>query len=688
MATETMAHTRRADAWERVRASILLALAYVATGRLGLLLAEHQPNATLVWAPTGISLAVLILRGRRLWPGVFAGAFVVNVMMQTPLAAALGISVGNTLEAVAGATLLRRWGRFEPGLSRATDVLRFLLAAVACTLVSATVGVGSLIAGGVVESAAAPVAWLDWWLGDLGGAVVVGPIVLVSARGRPAFGELARRKEAWGALALVALSSTLAFSTEIPVELRLPLALLGFPLLLWSGLRFGPRGAMLAATVVAVVAFVGVARGGGPFVDRYGLYLTLAYVCTIGAVASVLAAAIAERELAQQRQGLERDERLKVEAQLQRQQRLEELGVLAGGVAHDFNNLLVPIYANAEVLRRSVAESERSLVDDILRSAQHARDLSQQLLTYAGKQDASLEPLDLGEVVERVCAFVLSSLGSNVHLVRELRAWPHVVGDRTLLRQLLINLILNANEAIGADGGTIRVELGVEASPDGGERAVVRVADNGCGMDARTRERLFDPFYTTKSAGRGLGLSAVAGIVRLHEGVMDVESSQGKGATFRLSLPATEAPASVAENGSGAEPEPLAIRKLLVADDDAVVRRTVVRLLTEAGYDVVVAVDGRDAVDKFADHADELSLALLDVTMPRMAGTEAAAEIRRRAPELPIVLMSGFTGGLRAGEAAADLPFIAKPFTVDELLATLEAALDDSSRRARLELVR
>ncbi|MCZ7687389.1 MAG: MASE1 domain-containing protein [Sandaracinaceae bacterium] len=283
-------------------ANALLALTYVALGRVGLEIAHYQANATLVWPPTGVALAALVLWGPRLWPGLFVGAFLVNLSVPTPLAGALGIALGNTLEAVLGSLLLVRVARFDAAFARTRDVLTFLaIGAFGCTVLSATIGTATLGAIGALEGRDAGLVWLIWWLGDVGGAVLVAPVVFVLARGRPRWSALAARAESWIVLSLVIGSSVAAFGPWL-AEGWLPAArallLLLFPLLAWAGMRLGPRGAVTAAALAGAIAAIATAAGVGPFAGpsvHESLLVLWAYGTGLGACAAILAAAVAER---------------------------------------------------------------------------------------------------------------------------------------------------------------------------------------------------------------------------------------------------------------------------------------------------------------------------------------------------------------------------------------------------------
>ena len=539
---------------------VVLALAYVVTGRLGLELAHYQSNVTLVWPPTGIALAALVLFGWRLWPGVFLGALAVNLSVGTPLLGALGVAIGNTLEAVLGVLVLVHLTRFDPAFARTRDVLTFFaVGAFGCTLVSASVATATLALIGGLDGRDGGVVWLLWWLGDLGGALLVAPLLLVCARGSPRWAELASRKESWAVLALVVASSVAAFGPWLAGHwVASLLAFLPFPFVIWAGMRLGPRGVVIAVALTCSAAIVGTALGGGPFAGRSpheSLLFLWAYGAALGASAAILAAAVAERDAAEAARQQAEDARRAIEVQMERAQRLEMLGVLASGIAHDFSNLLTIVRANAELAAIDASVETTAALADIGRASDRARMLCRQLLDYAGGSVRRPEPVRLDELALDVAGLLGSALPKSIELsIQTGEVAPAVMADPGQLRQVLMNLVLNAVDAIGAPEGRVAVRVYAADAPsipldDAHLRpeaiplrwAILEVEDDGDGMDDATRRRVFEPFFTTKEHGRGLGLAALLGIVRAHGGGVRVMSRPGAGTTFQVLLPVPEA---------------------------------------------------------------------------------------------------------------------------------------------------
>jgi two-component system cell cycle sensor histidine kinase/response regulator CckA len=387
-------------------------------------------------------------------------------------------------------------------------------------------------------------------------------------------------------------------------------------------------------------------------------------------------------------------ERRALEAKVQHAQKLESLGVLAGGIAHDFNNLLVGILGNASLALMDLPDDSplREMIADIETTALRAADLTKQMLAYSGKGRFLVHPVDLNALV-REMAHLLQTVISKRAALRFAFAtdMPAVEADATQLRQIVMNLITNASDALGATDGTITLRTGIlQATRDvlrssyvddelpEGAYAFIEVEDTGCGMDTETIERIFDPFFSTKFTGRGLGLAATLGIVRGHRGTIKVTSAPSRGTTFTVLLPCslttTTIGAADAERrrerfrGSGA---------VLVVDDDETVRVVAQHMLERSGFTVLTARDGAEGVSTFRANAQQVSLVLLDLTMPSLSGEEAFRAMRQVRPDVRVVLMSGYGSHELATRFGAEglAGFIQKPFRLEELEACLTTAL-------------
>ncbi len=379
------------------------------------------------------------------------------------------------------------------------------------------------------------------------------------------------------------------------------------------------------------------------------------------------------------------DERLRFERKLQETQKLESLGILAGGIAHDFNNLLTAILGNASLAKLELAPDSPTVksLDEIEMAADRASELCAQMLAYAGQGRFIVSRVDLSAVVMETLELMQASVSKRakleLHLAEKL---PPVHGDTAQLRQVLMNLVTNASEALGEGHGTITIRTSrVSAEPAWlidaqlvpeifeGEYVMLEITDTGCGMNPEVASRMFEPFFTTKFTGRGLGLAAVLGIARSHRGALKVESRLGQGTSFQLALPAIGVFPTGGASGGDAEARPLFHATVLAVDDEAPVRRTVTRALEMLGCKVVAAEDGVVALQRVRQYGRPFDLVLLDLTMPQMDGVETLRELRRLRPDLPVILMSGFAqtqAMARFGEHRL-AGFLQKPFKLDDL---------------------
>jgi CheY-like chemotaxis protein len=322
------------------------------------------------------------------------------------------------------------------------------------------------------------------------------------------------------------------------------------------------------------------------------------------------------------------------------------------------------------------SEEARARLDEVLQASDRAALLVRQMLAYAGKGRFHLELLDLSAQVREILPLLRTSISKLIDVRMSLADdLPPVEADRSQIQQLVMNLAINAAEAIGDRPGTVSITAShrrTEAEP----LVVLEVADTGCGMTAEVRDRIFDPFYTTKFTGRGLGLAAVMGIIRAHHGSISVESQPGEGATFTVVLPAASGTPERPTSESDTELRGFGL--VLVADDEELVRNMAKFTLGRYGYSVELANDGRDAVEKFTARSDEFAAVLLDLTMPNLKGQDALRAIRAIRHDVPVILSSGYTES-EALQQFADLNlsgFLQKPYTASTLARKIKRALD------------
>jgi PAS domain S-box-containing protein len=390
-------------------------------------------------------------------------------------------------------------------------------------------------------------------------------------------------------------------------------------------------------------------------------------------------------------------DRKRFEEHLRQAQKLEELGLLAGGVAHDFNNLLTGILGNTALALEILPASNpaRECMQDVLLASEKAAKLTEQLLAYAGKGRFIAQAVDLSELVGEISQLVRVSIPQSLQLQLDLgKNLPAFSADPGQIQQVVMNLIINAGEAMGEKPGVVVVKTGVQEldeeyislvlSSQGvgpGKYVYLEVRDTGSGMTREVADRIFDPFFTTKFAGRGLGLAAVLGIVRGHRGAIRVYSAPGKGTTFRVFFPA-------AQGGHPTRKTPvfqdlMGMGTILVVDDEEMVGRLARAALQRYGYDVVSASNGQEAVEVFQKDPDGIAAVLLDLTMPVMGGEETLRRLQSIRPEVKVILSSGYS----EVEAVKQFPeggpadFIKKPYTPAALAEKFKKLLKLSSQR-------
>jgi PAS domain S-box-containing protein len=389
-------------------------------------------------------------------------------------------------------------------------------------------------------------------------------------------------------------------------------------------------------------------------------------------------------------------ERKTNEQRLRQAQRLESLGLLAGGVAHDFNNLLTAIIGNASLALETIEPGSRSrgMLQALITASERAAQLTRQMLTYAGKDQGKLQSLDVAAVTKELLPLLTASIPKMVHLSLELEEGvPPVEADSAQLQQVIMNLVINGAESISErTPGEVKLAVRrhtlqpedyrdavVSIEPGDADRVYVSfsVTDNGSGMDTATQSRIFDPFFTTKFQGRGLGLAAVLGIVKGHGGTLTVRSAPGEGSVFTVLLPASEAARRVElprppSHGTSAA----GLGTILFVDDDAALRALAQEILEEHGYRVLLADDGRQAIDVLAAHPETRAV-VLDLAMPVMGGDSAAPILHSLRPDIPLILSSGYSesDALERVGTGVVTAFLEKPYRPDLLAAKVGEVL-------------
>ena len=521
-----------------------VALVYVLAARAGLQLDAVSGFAALVWPPTGIALAAILLGGYRLWPGIFIGAFVANVLTGAPVLAAAGIATGNTLEAVVGAYAMQRVTGFQSALYSVRDVLALIVfAALLSTMISATVGVASLTAAGLVKPAAVVETWRTWWIGDAIGALLVAPVILVWAT-RPRADLSPPRVVEAALLALGFSVAGLVLFTSPASAGGEPLghAYVFFPLLMWAAIRFGQRGAVTATILVSAIAIFGTVSRQGPFVAATLHESLLGLQTFMGITAAtflVLGASISERERSREQLREARDV-----ATAANRAKGEFLAVMS----HELRTPLNAIAGYSEILSLGVAgqltEKQTDAVSRIRSNQQHLLALIDDVLSFARIEAGSAaitpqpvrvqESLDALENVLRpdLAKHDLTYVWDGCDPALEVRA------DPVKLRQIMLNVLGNAIKFTPPKG---RIELTAYRSD---HRVIICLTDTGVGIPQDKIDRVFEPFFQAQSgptreySGVGLGLAISRDFVRAMGGSIAIESEAGKGCTVTIDLPA------------------------------------------------------------------------------------------------------------------------------------------------------
>ncbi len=375
-----------------------------------------------------------------------------------------------------------------------------------------------------------------------------------------------------------------------------------------------------------------------------------------------------------------------LEERLSIAQKMEAVGLLAGGVAHDLNNLLGPILGYTELLMMEMppGNPNRPSIQSIHNAGARARDLVQQLLAFARKQPLKMKTLDLNQVIIRFEKLLRRTIREDISIATTLASTPlPIEADAGQLEQVLMNLSVNAQDAM-PDGGLLRIVTALQNPEDGREnaRVMLAISDTGHGITPADREKIFDPFFTTRTKGKGtgLGLSTVYGIVRQHRGSIQVESEPGQGTTFRFFFPAAaDMRIAVAQADEGRQPRQMPISStIMVVEDEAMVRDLAENILKRQGYQVLSADSGADCLRRLTDHSGPLDLLLTDVIMPGMNGRDLYRAVRRQFPQVHVLYMSGYTDDviLHHGVLEEGIHFIQKPFSVDGLIAKVGQILE------------
>jgi signal transduction histidine kinase/ActR/RegA family two-component response regulator len=667
--------------------NIAVALTAWGLAELVLLPAIGGRAVTPLWPPVGLAVAITYLGGFRLLPGVVLGSFA-GMYAREPLPWAVFVALSQVVQPLLIVRILRAL-KFDARLERVRDpIILSLVAGPAGALAASVLVVGvSYIVGSV-----APGEFfhdlLLWLLRDWLGTMVTATLIFAWVTGRRVTWTGPRIGEAVALIATIFLCGQLIFGLwGMFAEQDVPIAFVFFPIVMWAGLRFGPRG---AATLVALIAGFGLAIAGmgvGPFAAfpvEFTQFLLFCFLALGSLSGQLLAAIMAERDDALER-------RLLLEEQLRHSQKMEAVGRLAGGIAHDFNNLLTAIIGYTEIVLASLdpKDERRADAEEIGRAAMRAADLTRQMLAFSRRQVLQPKVIDLNVALSKVEPMLRRVIGEDIVLtVTGKAATPHVRVDPGQVEQVVMNLVVNARDAM-PKGGRITVEAtdavldaaALADSPDAkpGNFVMLSVADTGVGMPPEVRARIFEPYFTTKEVGKGtgLGLSTAYGIVRQSDGHIAVSSELGLGTTFRIYLPRAEAPPPVVFDPT-VERMPEGTEHILIVEDDPSVRRLSRELLVRLGYSVTEAASGRAGLALGSDDTRHFDFALCDVILGDMSGPAVAEALRALRPSIRVLYMSGYLDDaiVKTGVLDEGMPFLQKPFTPMQLARKIREVLD------------
>ncbi|MBI5142355.1 MAG: PAS domain S-box protein [Nitrospirae bacterium] len=385
-------------------------------------------------------------------------------------------------------------------------------------------------------------------------------------------------------------------------------------------------------------------------------------------------------------------ERKQLEEQLRQSQKMEAVGRLAGGIAHDFNNILTAIigYGSIMQMNMTTAHPLRMHADQIIEAANRAAELTHSLLAFSRKQILNPKPVDLNDIVRGLVKFLTRIMGEDVEIITSAKHEGIIANaDRGQIEQVLMNCATNARDAM-PNGGIFTIEtdtvsldaeyVRMHGVGKAGAYAVMSVSDNGTGMGEEIRKHLFEPFFTTKEIGKGtgLGLSIIYGIIRQHNGFINVHSEPGRGTTFKIYLPIEQSVIERTTASAVPASPPGGTETILLAEDDDTVRELSRTVLTASGYTVITAMDGEDAISKFTEHKGDIKLVILDMIMPKKTGKQAYDELRSMKPGIRVLFVSGYTADMihRDGMLIQDIDLISKPVSPTELLKKVRNVLD------------
>jgi signal transduction histidine kinase/ActR/RegA family two-component response regulator len=654
-----------------------VAIVYFAAGKLGLHFASLTASSSPVWPPTGIAFAALLILGFQIWPGIFIGAFFVNLATSGTVFTSLGIATGNTLEAVAAVYLTMRYANGRKLFEQAGDFFRFAGLSMLAATIGATVGVTSLALGGLAHGHEFVRIWAIWWLGDLGGFLVFAPFPILWIENPALTSDRRRLLESSLTLAAVALFGILVFGGAIPGIEKYPIGFICFPILVWSAFRFGQREAATAILILAVSADWGMMRGHGPwarFANEISSYIIpQAFMMTLAVMTMALAAVVWERRRAEADANEARHQ-----AEAANRTKDQFLAMLG----HELRNPIAALSSAVHVLKQADVRSPQAstLLEIMVRQSAHLARmvddlLDVQRLTATRTITLNRRPMNLTECA-RHCVTALRVREEFAERNIELRLddiW--IDGDPDRVAQILINLLSNACKYTNPNGKIV-LSIGSES-----DKAVVRVEDDGDGIPPELLPRVFELFVQgdrlsdRHPGGLGLGLTLVRRLAQLHNGTVEAHSDgRGRGSTFTVLIPRIEH----AQENTARPITPVRSqlrRRILIIEDNDDAREALREALELAGHKIFEAGSGASGVESAL--ANRPDVALIDIGLPGFDGYEVARRIRSasEAQGMRLIALTGYGSpeDRRKAEQAGFDTHLVKPLDFDELSELLKA---------------
>jgi signal transduction histidine kinase len=691
---------------------LAVGVAYYFLARFCLGLVSVYPGAAAIWLPAGFALAAVLLAGYRVVPAIFVAAYALStsaVSWDQPDYVTAALAAGQAFAAFAGGALVNLWaGGRSNVFAEAAGIGKFVLIAVIAAAIGAGVSTGVDLGVGVsapveqTEWARFATVWSPRWLSELAALLLITPVLVLWATDYPKSFDLPSFLETTAIFAAAGAFGALAFG-PLAADMRsaAPLAVLAVLPPLWAALRCGPRDTATAALILLGFASAEtIFFRGGPLTrslhEGPPTLVIVIFMIGIATPSLVLAVEAAQRRRTERALRDTRRDLGQAREQFAQAQKMEAVGQLTGGVAHDFNNLLTVIVGNLNIAQRHLeslseapAERLRRVINNAMRGAEKATDITKHLLAFSRKQPVDPKPLNINALVQGLSDFLRRTLGETITLdiVGAKGLWQ-AEADPVQLESAILNLSVNARDAM-QPGGKLTITTGNVILDEkycqhheglvAGEYVRISVGDTGSGMSPQVLERVFEPFFTTKKAGQGtgLGMSQVYGFVKQSRGHIEIDSKQGRGTTVTLYLPAVRGRTREAPQAERKTSKADAAPTILLVEDDHDVRSYVVEILRDLHYRVLEAHDADSALGLIDRNDVRVDLLLTDLVLPGMNGGQLAEQVKARQPGARVLIMTGYSREAVMDQWPVDptIEMLQKPLSQDLLERKLRVVM-------------